>query len=228
MAAAVYSRSQYRLVAQTYPSVVTKASETRYAEDDPQRTSAGCPFYDADLDWARTKAGPEIGGAVKTAAASRGIETLELSDLLAGHEICAKTDTQVTPTNPPSATGSEWGRLLGGTTVQQGDLQEAFHPNAFAQAAPGACNCTAGPGKAPAAAAVTRTGPAATTASLAAAGRRPLKLSVRRAKARRRGQACYAFNVTTNGRRVVKSLVRFAGHYKRTGKVGRATPCTAK
>ena len=112
----------------------SQASETRYAENDPQRTSAGCPFYDADLDWARTKAGPEIGGAVKTAAASRGIETLELIDLLAGHEICAKTDRQVTPTNPPSATGSEWGRLLGGTTVQQGDLQEAFHPNAFAQA----------------------------------------------------------------------------------------------
>ena len=241
MADAGYSQGQYRLVAQTYPSVVTRASETRYAENDPQRTSAGCPFYDADLDWARTKAGPEIGGAVKTAAAARGIETLELIDLLAGHEICAKTTSQVTPTNPPSATGSEWGRLLGGTTVQQGDLQEAFHPNAFAQAAlgtclqqvysaaPGAFNCTAGAGKAPGSARVVRTGAAETTATLAAAAsKRALKLTVRRVKARRRGQACYAFNVTAGGRRVVKSLVRFAGHYKRTGKVGRATLCTAK
>ena len=51
---------------------------------------------------------------------------------------------------------------------------------------------------------------------------------MRRARARRRGQACFAFNVTSNGRRVVKSLVRFSGHYKRTGKVGRASLCTRK
>ncbi len=236
MSAAGYAAGRYRLVLQTYPSVVPRAAEARYGEDDPQRTSAGCPFYDTDLDWARTQAAPEIGGMVKAAAAARGVETLELADLLQGHEICSKTTAQATPGSPPSPTTSEWGRLLGATTVQQGDLQEAFHPNAFAQAALGAClqqvyaaaagafACTAGPGTAPAAARVARTG--AVAGAGAAAGRRALRLSVRRVRARRPGQACYAFSVTTGGRRVVKSLVAFAGHLRRTGKAGRATLCT--
>ena len=147
----------------------------------------------------------------------------------------------MTPTNPPSATGSEWGRLLGGTTVQQGDLQEAFHPNAFAQAALGRLPAPglhrragrvqlhrrAGQGAGRRGGHAHRPGRDRPRPSRPRAGGRSSS-SVRRAKARRRGQACYAFSVTTNGRRVVKSLVRFAGHYKRTGKVGRATLCTAK
>jgi hypothetical protein len=72
MSASGYARADYRLVLQTYPAVVPRASDTRYPELGPERTLYGCPFYDQDLTWARDHAAPEIGGAVKTAAAARG------------------------------------------------------------------------------------------------------------------------------------------------------------
>ncbi len=139
MTEAGYRTGDYRLVVQTYPSVVPRASETRYAETGPDRTTFGCPFYDQDLTWARDRAAAQIGAVAKAAAASRGVETLDLLDALQGHEICAKTTQESTPTVRPGATGGEWGRFLAASTVQQGDLQEAFHPNAYAQRALGDC-----------------------------------------------------------------------------------------
>jgi lysophospholipase L1-like esterase len=139
MAEAGYGQGDYRLVVQTYPSVVPRASETRYAELGTDRNTFGCPFYDQDLNWARDRAAPQIGAVAKTAAASRGVETLDLLDAFQGHEICAKTTQNSTPTVRPGPTGSEWGRFVGASTVQQGDLQEAFHPNAYGQRALGDC-----------------------------------------------------------------------------------------
>ncbi len=46
---------------------------------------------------------------------------------------------QNTPFSRPLAARAEWGRFLGASTVQQGELQEAFHPNAYGQRAIGAC-----------------------------------------------------------------------------------------
>lgn len=139
MTEAGYRSGDYRLVVQTYPSVVPRASETRYAETGSDRTTFGCPFYDQDLTWARDRAAAQIGAVAKAAAASRGVETLDLLDALQGHEICAKTTQESTPTVRPGATGGEWGRFLAASTVAQGDLQEAFHPNAYAQRALGDC-----------------------------------------------------------------------------------------
>jgi lysophospholipase L1-like esterase len=138
MTQAGYGASDYRLVMQTYPSVIPRASEARYSQNDPQRSNA-CPFYDQDLTWGRDTASPEIGAMVKAAAAARGVEVLDLGNALQGHEFCSKSDQLVTPLVPPSPATSEWGRFLGGSTVQQGDLQEAFHPNAYAQRALGVC-----------------------------------------------------------------------------------------
>jgi len=170
MSAAGYRRSDYRLVLQTYPSVAPRASEARYAETGPDRTTFGCPFYDEDLTWARDQAAPEIGGAVKSAATARGVEVLELIDAFQGREFCAKTTQEATPTSPPSPTTSEWGRFLSASTIQQGDLQEAFHPNAYGQQAFGACltllyptrtpgdfRCTNTPGAGPGAMRLART-----------------------------------------------------------------------
>jgi len=149
MGEAGYASGDYRLVVQTYPSVVPRASETRYAETGTDRTTFGCPFYDQDLNWARDRAAAQIGAVAKAAAASRGVETLDLLDAFQGHEICAKTTQNSTPTTRPGATGGEWGRFVGASTVQQGDLQEAFHPNAYGQRALGDCVTklfAAGPG----------------------------------------------------------------------------------
>jgi hypothetical protein len=139
MATAGYAQGDYRLVLQTYPSVIPRAAEARYAEQSPERSAFGCPFYDEDLTWGRTMAAPQIGGVVKTAAAARGTEVLELIDALQGREICAKTAQPATPVAPPAPETSEWGRALSPSTIQQGDVQEVFHPNAYAQRALGVC-----------------------------------------------------------------------------------------
>jgi hypothetical protein len=56
-----------------------------------------------------------------------------------GHEFCSKSDAQSTPLFRPTPAAAEWGRILTASTVQQGELQEAFHPNAYGQRALGTC-----------------------------------------------------------------------------------------
>jgi len=139
MRGAGYLDGDYRLVLQTYPVVIPHAADARYAERDPLRIVDGCPFYDADMNWAQDVAAPRIGDAVKAAAAARGAEVLELLHAFSGHEVCAKTTLPVTALTPPSATRSEWGRAVSASTIAEGDVQELFHPNAFGQAAFGDC-----------------------------------------------------------------------------------------
>lgn len=131
--------SDYRLVLQTYPVVIPHARDARYVELDPRRTVEGCPFYDADMDWAQDVAAPRIGSAVKAAAASRGVEVLELLHAFAGHEICARTTSAVSLLAPASPVGSEWGRAVSASTIAQAEVQELFHPNAYGQMALGSC-----------------------------------------------------------------------------------------
>jgi hypothetical protein len=139
MAEAGYGRGDYRLILQTYPSVAPRASEVRYPEATQERTLNGCPFYDQDANWARDSAAGQIGAVSKAAAASRGIETLDLINAFQGHEFCSKFDQQSTPFSRPTAATAEWGRFVGASTVQQGELQEAFHPDAYGQRALGTC-----------------------------------------------------------------------------------------
>lgn len=140
MRQAGYTADDFRLVVQTYPSVIAAAADTRFAEADPQRAAAGCPFYDEDLTWARTSAAPFIGSVVKAAAASRGAEVLDLVDAFTGHEICAKASQAASPVLRPAPFASaEWGRAVSASSISQGEVQELFHPNAFGQRALGAC-----------------------------------------------------------------------------------------
>lgn len=139
MREAGYADGDYRLVLQTYPVVIPHAADARYAEIDPQRTVYGCPFYDADMNWAQDVAAPRIGSAVAAAAASRGAELLDLLDAFDGHEVCAKTTRPALPLSPPSPTAGEWGRAVSASTIAQGQTQELFHPNAYGQMALGDC-----------------------------------------------------------------------------------------
>ncbi len=141
MSQAGYRTTDYRLVMQGYPSVVPRASETRYLELDPRRETYGCPFYNTDLDWARNQAVSEIGGMVQAAAHARGAEFVSYANVLQGHEVCAKTDSEVSVVKPPSPVGSEWGRALSPSSIEQasGETQELFHPDAFGQRALGRC-----------------------------------------------------------------------------------------
>jgi lysophospholipase L1-like esterase len=246
MSAAGYAGSDYRLVLQTYPSVAARAAENRYGEADPRRTADGCANYDADLDWARDQASAEIDGMVAAAARGRATELLDLHDLFQGHEVCAKTDAEATPLSRPAPAGSEWGRFVGAGTIQQGDLQEAFHPNAYGQQAFGAClgalyatsglgefACSSSAGRAPAAVTFTRTAhitPSSTSAPRGSRGSRPgLRLHFRRhyGHGRRHGRrrVCIAFSVRGAGHPVRRATVRFAGHRGRSGRHGRVRIC---
>jgi hypothetical protein len=211
-----YALGDYRLVVQTYPSVIPRASEARYSEIDPQRSNA-CPFYDQDLTWGRDHASLEIGQMVKDAATARGTEILELKDALAGHEFCAKTTVQNTPLDPPNPVTSEWGRFLGGSTVQEGDLQETFHPNAYAQKALGVClsrvyasapgdfSCSGGPGRSYDAMTFART---ASVSAPTSAGGTPGASAPRRCTSRR----AFALHIRRRYRgRLVSARVVIAG-----------------
>ncbi|MCA1824984.1 MAG: hypothetical protein LC640_12135, partial [Frankia sp.] len=146
MRTAGYSRHDYRLIAQSYPSVAPRASENRYLQDSGDRTAHGCPMYDQDSNWARDHVVHEIGSAVRTAARDQGAEMLNLADAFQSHEFCSKFDRQVTTLDHPGPAQNEWGRILGPTSIQQSSgsdsserTQEVFHPDAFGQQALGSC-----------------------------------------------------------------------------------------
>ena len=117
------------------------ASENRYAEIDvAQRAGVGgCPSYDTDANWARDSVVSQIANGLKFVAVSKGVQFLDLRDAFQGREICSKSTRQASLSQPPSPTTSEWGRLLNESTVAQGVLQEAVHPNAYGQRALGRC-----------------------------------------------------------------------------------------
>ncbi|MFD8209375.1 GDSL-type esterase/lipase family protein [Streptomyces sp. NPDC059695] len=139
MTTAGYASSDYRIVLQSYPSPLPRAADNRYAESGWARTNTGgCPFWNADADWARDSLVPQLAARLKGVAAAKGVQFLDLRDALQGREVCAKASRQVTATAPPSATTSEWARWIDSQSTQ-GLVQESMHPNAYGQQALGRC-----------------------------------------------------------------------------------------
>ena len=137
MADAGYAQSDYRVVLQSYPSPVPRGAEDRYPESGWSRLdTGGCPFWNRDLDWARDSLVTQISDNLRSVAAGRGLEFLDLRDTLQGREVCSTAASLSDGT--PSATTSEWTRFLV-SGVGQGDLQESVHPNAYAQRGIGRC-----------------------------------------------------------------------------------------
>ncbi|WP_369182464.1 GDSL-type esterase/lipase family protein [Streptomyces sp. Y1] len=141
MANAGYAQGDYRLVLQSYPSPIPRSAEMRYPESGWSRSdTGGCPFWNGDADWARDSMVPQISTALAGVAAGKGVQFLDLSNLLQGHEVCSTSAQQPTASTPPSATTGEWARFLdGGLNTTQGALQESMHPNYYGQQALGSC-----------------------------------------------------------------------------------------
>ncbi|GAA4841230.1 GDSL-type esterase/lipase family protein [Kitasatospora terrestris] len=140
MANAGYASGSYRIVLQSYPSPVPRTAENRYPESGWSRTNTGgCPFWNQDADWARDSLVPQISDALAGVAAAKGVQFLDLRDMLQGREVCSKATRLATPTTAPSATTSEWARFLDLGTTVQGATQESFHPNYYGQLALGRC-----------------------------------------------------------------------------------------
>ncbi|MEU6758240.1 GDSL-type esterase/lipase family protein [Streptomyces sp. NPDC046685] len=139
MRSAGYADSAYRIVLQSYPSPIPRGAENRYTQSDWSRLSTGgCPFWNRDSDWARDSLVPQIASRIKGVAAAKGVQFLDLRDMLQGREVCAKASKQVTSTVPASAQTSEWARWID-NNESQGLIQESMHPNYFGQLAAGRC-----------------------------------------------------------------------------------------
>ncbi|WP_443067681.1 GDSL-type esterase/lipase family protein [Streptomyces sp. NBC_01351] len=139
MTAAGYADSSYRIVLQSYPSPIPRGVENRYTQSDWSRlNTGGCPFWNRDSDWARDSLVPQIANRIKGVAAAKGVQFLDLRDMLQGREVCAKASKQVSSTVPASAKTSEWARWIDSSETQ-GLVQESMHPNHYGQLALGRC-----------------------------------------------------------------------------------------
>ncbi|MFI9117405.1 GDSL-type esterase/lipase family protein [Streptomyces venezuelae] len=139
MTSAGYASSDYRIVLQSYPSPIPRAADNRYGESGWSRTNTGgCPFWNADSDWARDSLVPQLADRLKAVATAKGVQFMDLRDALQGREVCAKASRQVTSTAPASGTTSEWARWIDSQSTQ-GLVQESMHPNAYGQQALGRC-----------------------------------------------------------------------------------------
>ncbi len=128
--------SDARIILQSYPSPVAEASNVRFVETGWDRTAkGGCPFWDADLEWANRSLIPRITDGLRAVAGAAGAEFLDLSAALKGHEACAASAEQGTGKDGGSA---EWIRFVT-TGLTQGDIEESLHPNAYGQQAIGRC-----------------------------------------------------------------------------------------
>jgi lysophospholipase L1-like esterase len=130
----------YRLILQSYPSPMPRASEIRYVEGNWDRlTIGGCPLWNVDADWARDSLVPQIDANLQAVATAAGVEFLSLRDAFQGREICSTSSSLVNgDSDTPSSATHEWMRFLVSGAIQ-GDLQESIHPNAFGQQALGRC-----------------------------------------------------------------------------------------
>ncbi|WP_330299351.1 GDSL-type esterase/lipase family protein [Streptomyces sp. NBC_00503] len=139
MRGAGYADSSYRIVLQSYPSPIPRGTENRYTQSDWSRlNSGGCPFWNKDSDWARDSLVPQIADRIRGVAAAKGVQFLDLRDMMQGREVCAKASKQVTTAAPASAKTSEWARWIDSSETQ-GLVQESMHPNYFGQLAAGRC-----------------------------------------------------------------------------------------
>ncbi|MGW5847241.1 GDSL-type esterase/lipase family protein [Streptomyces sp. NPDC055254] len=139
MRGAGYTDSSYRIVLQSYPSPIPRGTENRYTQSDWSRlNTGGCPFWNRDSDWARDSLVPQLANRLKGVAAAKGVQFLDLRDMLQGREVCARASKQVSATAPASAKTSEWARWIDSSETQ-GLIQESMHPNHFGQLAAGRC-----------------------------------------------------------------------------------------
>jgi hypothetical protein len=136
MAAAGYMRSDYRLVVMGYASPLPPGRWIRYPEEGWSRLNlGGCPFWDADADWAAGEATGSIDAALRSAAGEAGAEYLDVRHAFDGHQLCDSRSHRVGPEGP-SPSSAEWVRRL---AFVQGSSRESLHPNAYGQRALGGC-----------------------------------------------------------------------------------------
>ncbi len=147
MAGAGYGRGDYSLVVQNYVSPLPRSTGISYSETGFSRQSTyGCGFWNADLDWAAGTAVPAINATIASGIAASGVsgvQTVDVSSLFTGHELCASTtkkldDTPMADWRSPGASDvSEWINEVRTASTAFSDyyIQESLHPNYWGQLA---------------------------------------------------------------------------------------------
>ncbi|HEV2723167.1 MAG TPA: GDSL-type esterase/lipase family protein [Thermoleophilaceae bacterium] len=231
MRSAGYRPWDYRLVLQSYPSPVPRASENRYPEIGVGRAFVGgCPFYDSDLDASRDKLVPLLDDNLRAIALATGTQFLSLKDAFQGRETCARTAQLADRANPPSPARSEWTRAIGIGPILQGEgIDEEAHPNAYGQQALGRCltllssrrtgswGCRNTPGKGTDSMVLSRVSP------LPERFRMRLRVSPRRVVAGRR--SCLRIRVLSSGQPVEGVTVQLGRSRGRSSSDGRLRRC---
>ena len=134
-----YSASQYKFWLQGYASPIPVGADIRYPESGWSRMdTGGCPFWNADANWAKNTATPFIVDGMRSVATEKGVRFLDVRDSLNRHEVCHRSSYLVDGSHPVSGVSSEWVRWLNSGCCQ-GEAQESLHPNAFGQRAIGKC-----------------------------------------------------------------------------------------
>jgi hypothetical protein len=138
MSGAGYSSSQYRLVMMGYASPIPVGADIRYPESGWSRLSeGGCPFWNQDADWAKNTATTTIVNNMKSVAAEKGVQFLDVQQALDGRQVCHR-NVGLVGSSGPNEINKEWVRWVNSGCCQ-GELQESLHPNAYGQRAMGRC-----------------------------------------------------------------------------------------
>ena len=148
MRAAGYEPDDYSILVLDYPSPLATGAKLRYPEVLGDRLDVGgCPVFDADATWANDTLLPTINGAVAAAAAAAelpNLQTIEMSDAFAGHQLCEEGVHQLTETGLGSwqDNGAEAQLEWVNAAYTKGapwQLQESFHPNYWGMLAEQSC-----------------------------------------------------------------------------------------
>jgi hypothetical protein len=102
MRSAGYRQSSYRLILQSYPSVIPRGREIRVPEIARNRriNVDGCPVHDSDATWARDSVVSQIANTLGRVAADEGVQFLHLRNLLQGREMCSVSTRLADPLHP--------------------------------------------------------------------------------------------------------------------------------
>ena len=142
MKAAGYTNGSWQMIVQNYPKPI--AEDARYPETVTGRlVNGGCPLYSSDVRWVNTRIPAlteSLQDAARRAATRTGqpIRFLDLTDIFAGRELCAKGAEQVDKLSADEITArGERVQML--RVFTPWSPAEAIHPNQLGQQALQAC-----------------------------------------------------------------------------------------
>lgn len=132
-----YRRPSWEFIVHGYGSPVPPGRDFRYPEPSVRRLlPGGCPFTDADSDWANDDLVSTLNRNLKRLALAHGARFLDLASAFDGHRVC-ETGSELVSDSGPSGERAEWFRFL--VPCCGGEKRESLHPNAFGQRSIATC-----------------------------------------------------------------------------------------